>query len=270
VSETLSAIGEALAFIDTHLQEEISVADMAAAAGYSLYHFTRTFNRCVHHTPYDYLMRRRLSEAARRLAGGRVRITDLALEYRFHNIETFSRGFKRMFGLQPKQYREAKSLNPQQLLKACSPAQLLNIQRGDFLHPELRELPGLRLAGYMLRLREGPSPLPELWAALREEADCSNGVYGVSFYPRDWTRNGAFYLAAVALSGRQPLPPTFVSRDFPAGKYACFKHPGPAEGLGLTRDYVYQSWLPRSGQRPSAPLDIEWHDGEAWRLCLPV
>jgi AraC family transcriptional regulator len=57
---------EALDDIEQHLTAEIQVADIAAAVSYSLYHFCRIFGQVVHHNPYDYLMRRRLSEAARR------------------------------------------------------------------------------------------------------------------------------------------------------------------------------------------------------------
>jgi len=49
----------ALGYIEQHLCEPIMVSDIARAAGYSLFHFIRTFNKIVRHTPYDYLMRRR-------------------------------------------------------------------------------------------------------------------------------------------------------------------------------------------------------------------
>ena len=101
----LTAICRALDFVEEHLSQEITVADMGAAACYSPYHFSRTFNRVVHHTPYDYLMRRRLSESARQLLETDKKIIDIALEYGFNNPETYSRAFKRMFGVQPSQWR---------------------------------------------------------------------------------------------------------------------------------------------------------------------
>ena len=64
---TLASMFKAIEFIENNLKREITVADIADAVCYSLYHFCRTFNGAVHHTPYDYLMRRRLSDAARAL-----------------------------------------------------------------------------------------------------------------------------------------------------------------------------------------------------------
>ena len=63
----LALIAQALDFVELNLKEPIAVADMAGAVGYSLYHFCRTFNQATHHTPYDYLMRRRLAESAQTL-----------------------------------------------------------------------------------------------------------------------------------------------------------------------------------------------------------
>lgn len=54
----------AVEFIELNLREPVSIKDAADAAGYSLYHFCRVFNSVIHHSPYDYIMRRRLSEAA--------------------------------------------------------------------------------------------------------------------------------------------------------------------------------------------------------------
>ena len=56
---------QAIEFIEAHLKDDISVADIAASVSFSLYHFSRTFSRVTRYSPYDYLMRRRLTEAAR-------------------------------------------------------------------------------------------------------------------------------------------------------------------------------------------------------------
>lgn len=56
----LLAVYQAIQLIEARLRDGLSVSEMAAAAGYSLYHFIRVFNQVVWHTPYDYLMRRRL------------------------------------------------------------------------------------------------------------------------------------------------------------------------------------------------------------------
>ena len=51
------AIYNAIAFIEENLTSTITVKDMADAAGYSVFHFARTFYKVTGHSPYDYLMR---------------------------------------------------------------------------------------------------------------------------------------------------------------------------------------------------------------------
>ena len=98
----IAAIASALVLVEQGLKDDIRVADMAVAAGYSLYHFCRVFNAIVHHTPYDYLMRRRLSESALCLLETDWNVADIAFEYQFNSHEAYSRAFKRMFGVPPR------------------------------------------------------------------------------------------------------------------------------------------------------------------------
>lgn len=79
----LPAIVRAIDVMEDHLREPITLAEVAEAISYSLYHFCRTFARATHHTPYDYLIRRRLSEAARALLRTDQRIGEVAADYQF-------------------------------------------------------------------------------------------------------------------------------------------------------------------------------------------
>ncbi|MBC8505603.1 MAG: AraC family transcriptional regulator [Anaerolineales bacterium] len=259
MSDPLFAIKQAIDFVEENLQDEIVVADMASAAGYSLFHFVRTFNKVVHHTPYDYLMRRRLSEAADALVSSDRRIIDIALEYCFHSSEVFSRAFKRMFGIQPSQYRTGGFVDPRFAFSPKTLPYLQHINRGDFLAPALIQRDAVTVMGLMTRVAEGRQDIQQLWDSPGMEisnlAELSR--YGITTYPGDWVEKGAFYLAAVAMNATDIAGHTLVTRTFPAGDYAAFKHEGSLEDLAYTRDFIYQSWLPKSGRRLAYPLEIE-------------
>ena len=138
----LTAICKAIDFVEDNLREEITVAGMADAASYSLYHFCRTFNRVVHHTPYDYLMRRRLSESARELVESDKKIIEIALDYRFNSPETYSRAFKRMFGTKPYRWKKQERLDGRALMPRFTPRHIRHINKGDYLRPVLKEKDG--------------------------------------------------------------------------------------------------------------------------------
>ncbi|MFA6508442.1 MAG: AraC family transcriptional regulator [Treponemataceae bacterium] len=62
--------------IEGRWAEDLSVSALAAKAGYSLHHFSRIFAGVVGFPPKEYVLRRRVSEAARELTGGKRRVTD--------------------------------------------------------------------------------------------------------------------------------------------------------------------------------------------------
>jgi AraC family transcriptional regulator len=167
----LNAICSALDFVERNLTEEITIADMAAAAAYSLYHFSRTFNRVVHHTPYDYLIRRRVSESARELHATDRKIIDVALEYQFNNPETYSRAFKRVLGVQPRQWKDLGRPDERLLLPRLTRDYLEHINRLGHLRPVLKRLKPLRLVGVMTLVQDAPVVAPQLWELLARELE---------------------------------------------------------------------------------------------------
>ena len=258
----LALMFQALAFIERNLRCEIAVADMAAAVGYSLYHFCRTFNGAVRHTPYDYLMRRRLSEAARELAAGERRILDVALDYQFSRAETFSRAFKRLFAVQPSQWRKAGWADPRRCMPPLTLAHLEHLARGG-LNPTLETREAFHIAGVAGRVRERGQETAALWAALATELpiggeeDAAPRYVGLAGYGPEWERTGITYLAGVEVPSPEIAHPALVVKRIPPFQYARFTHRGPPSDLGLTLDYVYHTWLPKSGCRLAWPVEIE-------------
>jgi AraC family transcriptional regulator len=266
----IASICRALDFVEANLRGEIAVADMADAAGYSLYHFCRTFNGLAHHTPYDYLMRRRLSESARELVETDRRIIDIAFDYRFNSPETYSRAFKRMFGMQPSQWKEHGRLDRRFLMSQLTREHLEHVNKGDCLRPVLEKRDDFRVVGVMTLVEDGGKAIARLWEILAQElknvedAEC----YGITWYPTGWEESGVFYLAGIEVEAVGDVGPGLVVKSIPSLKCARFIHRGSHDDLRLTLDYIYQIWLPKSGERLAYPLEIVSYGTDmsaAWR-----
>ncbi len=253
---------EAIDFIEHNLKEDITVADIAGAVSYSLYHFCRTFNKVTHHTPYDYLMRRRLSESAQELVSSDAKIIDVAFDYQFNSPETYSRAFKRMFDVQPHRWRKQDSFDRRSLMPRLTSAHLAHIGKGDYLKPVLEEKDAFQIAGLMTLVGDERSVIPRLWDTLTQELEGMNATgchYGIAHYPKGWQERGYLYLAAVEAESLDIPGAILVTRTVLSSRYARFIHKGPYGDLGLTLDYVYQTWLPKSGQRLTGRFEIERH-----------
>jgi AraC family transcriptional regulator len=266
----IAAVFEAIEFAERHLGDAIAVGDMADAACYSLYHFCRTFNQIVHHSPYDYLVRRRLSESARELVETGRRVIDIALDYQFNSPEAYSRAFKRMFGLQPTQWRGQGIVDSRFLMSRLTMEHLEHRNRGDYLRPVLEQRDAIQVAGIATLVRSDGAIISHVWDILAQElarrrrAEESGCFYGLVSYPRRWDRHGYVYMAAVEVDSLDVAASALVLKTLPPSTYARFIHKGPYRDLQLTLDYVYHTWLPRSGQRLAHPLVVESYGPHPW------
>lgn len=259
-SHAMTALVKALDFFEESLKEDIGISDVADAASYSLYHFCRIFNRYVHHTPYDYLTRRRLTEAARELKQTDKQIIDIAFEYQFNSHETFCRAFKRFTGMQPKEWKKKGIKDRRFAFSRRTKQHLWFINNGILAKPELIEHRALVLAGVSSVIQPSSDTVRSLWRMLeRESAFINNAVqplslYNVKTYPDQWEQDGIIYMAAVEITTLEEISPVLTVKILPAGTYAVFGISGPSQPA---MDYVYQTWLAKSGRRPAYPLEIE-------------
>ena len=99
----INIIQQSLDYIEDNLKTEVSIAELADMAGYSLYHFERIFKKLVGISISQYIKRRRLLHAAFDIASG-SKIIDTAYRYGFDTNAGFYKAFVREFGEAPTEY----------------------------------------------------------------------------------------------------------------------------------------------------------------------
>jgi AraC family transcriptional regulator len=149
-------------------------------------------------------------------------------------------------------------------------AHIKHISKGAYLKPVLEEKDAFQVAGMMTLVRDDQMVIPELWELFARELESGETVakpenfYGVAYYPEDWENRSFLYMAAVEIQGLDIPNPALAVKTIPSLRYARFIHKGPTRELQLTLDYVYHTWLPKSGHSLSHPLVIE-HYGQDFR-----
>jgi AraC family transcriptional regulator len=96
-----------LQYIEANLDADITVNDLAEAACFSLFHFSRAFHLAVGKPPHAYLSERRLDRAKQLLAYSDAPLVDISLTCRFSGQANFTKAFKRAVGVSPGRYRHA-------------------------------------------------------------------------------------------------------------------------------------------------------------------
>ncbi|MDR0963246.1 MAG: helix-turn-helix domain-containing protein [Clostridium sp.] len=107
--ELLEKLNKAFEFLDSHYTESVTLENVASAAGFSKFHFSRMFKQCSGHNFYDYLCYRRIKSAESLLLNPNLSITEIALQSGFSSLSTFNRTFKRTKNCTPSEYRNLYS-----------------------------------------------------------------------------------------------------------------------------------------------------------------
>lgn len=86
-------------FMLEQCDRDIAIADVASVAGYSPSHFMRTFHTALGETAYTFLTRARLARARALLTTSSLAVAEVAFAAGFEDRGTFSRQFRRHFGV---------------------------------------------------------------------------------------------------------------------------------------------------------------------------
>jgi AraC-like DNA-binding protein len=101
----MARVTESVRTIEQKPEARWTLAQLAASAGQSPFHYLRTFERVTGVTPHQFILRARLREAAARLQDGESKIIDIALATGFGDLSNFNRAFRIEFGVVPRAYR---------------------------------------------------------------------------------------------------------------------------------------------------------------------
>ena len=108
MKEQILAVQRMQDYIEAHLEEEITLADLAGASLFSPWYSYRLFRQYTGLTPADYIRRLRLSESALWLKAGHCKVIDAACELGFGSVDGYQRAFLREFGCNPGQYARTR------------------------------------------------------------------------------------------------------------------------------------------------------------------
>jgi len=99
------AILSTLIHIQTHLEGDLNLDVLAGRVGFSAYHFHRIFREILGEPVKEYVRRLRVERAAYRLKISEETILQIALDAGFKTHESFTRAFRRQFGITPNEFR---------------------------------------------------------------------------------------------------------------------------------------------------------------------
>jgi AraC family transcriptional regulator len=95
---------QVLEYIHAHLHQDLALAELAAIAQVSPNYFATQFRNAIGYAPHQYVIRQRIERGKSLLLNSRYGIADIANQVGFAHQSHFTRHFKRLVGVTPKQF----------------------------------------------------------------------------------------------------------------------------------------------------------------------
>ena len=238
-------------YIDTHLDEDLSVERLGQVANFSKFHFHRQFCEYAGISVSKYVLLMRLRRASYRLVfSSHTRILDIALEAGFENPESFSRAFKHAYGQTPSQFRENPAWQPWHLHYRAPTRERKTPMKVDIIDFAETTVAALEHRGAPEQVNDSARIFIEWRKTSGLSPVKSSKTYGIAYddpattAPEHFRFDICGTVAAIVPSNPQGV----INKVIPGGRCAVVRHVGAHHNIGDTAYYLYREWLPNSGE----------------------
>ena len=247
-----SQIGRAQRYIRLHMNQPLTLHEIAREAAASPFHFVRIFLAYTGETPFDFLRRVRLITAVGMLqkdpAGS---ITEIALRVGYETPSAFNKVFKKRFDLSPREFRNLGKEKQYDLiysLTRSSQEEEMNMTLNLSTKHEVVSRPAFH---YVYLQKTGPfaEVAPPTWEEFSRllsnqiPQDQIRAVLGLSGIDRDKKGEGAMiYQAGFGVAAKPTsIPKGLEYKEIEAGKYARFLLTGPYSHISPAFSQVFRA-----------------------------
>lgn len=259
----LENLSNAIEYIESNLDKDISIDAAAQIACCSAYYFQRVFTYVAGISLSEYIRRRRMSQAAFELQKSDKKVLDIALKYGYSSPTAFNRAFQSVHGITP-----VAAKNMGSVLNAYPPIRFsVKITGGTAMSYRITEKAAMRIVGIRIPLvadmEENQKVVPEFWKKALENnylpkiIELTNqepgGILGVTVY-----KNPQEIFYYIAASTTEAIPQNMFEYEIPASTWVIFENDGRfKEDVQNVFKRFYTEWLPFSGYEYAGLPDLE-------------
>ena len=193
--EWSESISEAINYIESHITEELTIADIAKQAIISPYYFQKGFSMLCGFTVGEYIKRRRLTLAGSEIVSTDRKIIDIALEYGYDSPDSFTKAFLRFHGVTPTAIRKGEAM-----IKSFAPLKIKLVLTGGYtMDYKIVQKAPFTVVGVSatFRYETADNEIPKFWEQFNQSGKNTliASMYGVSI-DKDMDGNEFEYLIA--------------------------------------------------------------------------
>lgn len=145
--EHYEVIEHALIYIENNIYQPLSLDSIAKTFNMSRYYFHRLFSAIMGCSLNNYILSRRLNASLKLIQNDNLSLTDIAYQLNFGTQSSFTRAFKRQYGIPPNSLRVQDKTIPQVLVPSVVKRTIKNINGDIVTDFTLTELETIRISG---------------------------------------------------------------------------------------------------------------------------
>ena len=248
-----AVINKAISYIFDHIDEDITVDDVAKHCSYSKYHLTRMFKEDTDEALYQFIKRVRLERSAWRLKVEKEKsITEIGGEYGYSS-SNFATAFKKHLNVSPVDFRKKSEL----MVEESSFSHGISI---DDLESSEKLITVEQLDTFLViyeRKKGNYHNLPEEWCKFLEKYEhlaTEDTLYIECTIddPSITDENNCMYELCQTISPEHPVlkeNTEILTHSFEGGKYAVYHFKGFPQFLFMVYQEVFCRWLSKTGNQ---------------------
>ncbi|WP_028580494.1 AraC family transcriptional regulator [Desulfogranum japonicum] len=233
-----------LEHIQDHLDDELSLEILADIACFSQFHFHRIFSGMIGEPVKSYIRRLRLERAAKKLAHTDAPVTTIAFESGFETHESFTRSFRKAFGISPLHYRKTNQIEIRKKRRhywkeITMKAEIVTLEDMDVIF--VRHVGPYNMCGAAWEILFQ-------WAGPKGLLQPGTKIMGLSFDdPQVTPPEKLRYDACIEIKRQIKTEKPVGQRHVTGGRFAKTTHMGPYDSLAETYAQLCGQWIPQNG-----------------------
>lgn len=249
-------------YIQQNINKKLPLEELAKEANYSTFHFQRIFKSVVGETPKQYIKRVRLENASHFITlKPSISILEVAFEFGFTSLESFSRAFKNYYKVSPDGFRKSTEEQKTVIIQAKINKTLdINLYLSKSITKitedmviEIVKLPAKKSL-YISTTLKSPETVTESyrkikqWTEVRDLTTSNTELFGLLHdYPLYTSLDKCRFYTCISVDAKPKVRGEINYVEIPSRTYISFKLKGGITILIQSITKLNKHWLPESG-----------------------